>query len=68
MLFQLVPGGFSYQINQNNSNSNWKKILGFRKKGEKLEKLMFLYFAVSALKDFFLRILFEVKIGRLNAK
>ena len=34
--FWLVPGGFSYLINQNNSNSNWKKILGFRNMQEKL--------------------------------
>ena len=26
-----------YLINQNNSNSNWKKILGFRNMQEKLE-------------------------------
>ena len=31
MLFWLVPGGFSYLI-------NYKKILGFRKMQEKLEK------------------------------
>ena len=37
MLFKLVPGGFSYLINQNNYNSNWKKILGFRNMQEKLE-------------------------------
>ena len=30
MLFQLVPGGFSYLINQNHQNSNWKKLLRFR--------------------------------------
>jgi hypothetical protein len=38
MLFQLVPGGFSYVINWNNYNSNWKKILGLRNMQEKLEK------------------------------
>ena len=38
MLFQLVPGGFSYLINQNNYNSNQKKISGFRNMQEKLEK------------------------------
>ena len=38
MLFELVPGGFSDVINQNNQNSNWKKLLGFRNMQEKLEK------------------------------
>ena len=42
MLFYLfLPGGFSYLINQKNYNSNWKKILGFRKMQEKLEKMFF---------------------------
>ena len=36
MLFQLVPGGFSYLINQNNENSYWKKLLGF--KGQLISK------------------------------
>ena len=26
----IVPEGFSYLINENNYNSNWKKLLGFR--------------------------------------
>ena len=39
-IYQLVPGGFSYLINQNNYNSNWKKWLGFRHMQEKLEKKM----------------------------
>ena len=30
-------GAFSYLINQNNQNSNWKKILGIRNMQEKLE-------------------------------
>ena len=52
MLFQLVPGGFSYLMNQNNYNSNWKKILGFRNMQEKLEnvKFKFMYSVASALK------------------
>ena len=33
----LVPGGFSYLINKNNQNMNWKKILGCRNMQEKLE-------------------------------
>ena len=38
MLFQLVPGGFSYLIiNQNNKNSNWTKLLGFRNMQERVE-------------------------------
>jgi len=37
--FYLVPGGFPDIINQNNSNSNWKKLLGFRNMQEKLEKM-----------------------------
>ena len=37
-LFELVHGGFSYLINLNNYNSNWKKLLGFRNMQEKLEK------------------------------
>ena len=38
MLFKLVPGVFSqYLINWNNTNSNCKKILGFRNIQEKLE-------------------------------
>ena len=39
MFFSLVPGGFLDLINQNNYNSNWKKILGFRNLQEKLEKV-----------------------------
>ena len=35
--FQLVPGGFSYLIDQNNNNSDWKKILGFGNIQEKPE-------------------------------
>ena len=38
ILFQLVPGCFSYLIIQNNWNSNWKKLSGFRNMQEKLEK------------------------------
>ena len=34
----LVPGGLSDLLNPNNQNSNWKKILRFRNKQEKLEK------------------------------
>ena len=41
MLFQLVPGDFSYRINQNNYNSNWKKVLGFRNMQEKLENILY---------------------------
>ena len=37
MFFQFVPGDFSYLTNQNNQDSNWKKILGFRNMQEKLE-------------------------------
>ena len=37
--FLLVPGGFLDVINQNNYNSNWKKILGCRNLQEKLEKV-----------------------------
>ena len=38
MLLKLVPGGYSDLIIQNNQNSNWKKLLGFRNIHEKLEK------------------------------
>ena len=38
MLFKYFTGGFSYLINQNNWNSNWNKILGFRNMQEKLKK------------------------------
>ena len=45
MLFYLVPGGFSYLINQNNSSPNWKKLLGFRNTQENLENaLIFLLY------------------------
>ena len=37
--FNLFLGGFSDLINQNNSNKNWKKLLGFRNLKEKLEKI-----------------------------
>jgi hypothetical protein len=37
MLFKIVPGGFADIINWNNSNSNWKKLLGYRNMQEKLE-------------------------------
>ena len=37
MLFKLISEGFSDLINQNNYNSNWKKLLGFRNMQEKLE-------------------------------
>ena len=37
MLVKLVPVGFSHLMNQNNWNSNWEKILGFRNMQEKLE-------------------------------
>ena len=40
MLFELVPGGFSYLINYNNYNLNWKKLLGFRNMQEKLENII----------------------------
>jgi hypothetical protein len=42
--FLLVPEGFSYIINWNNYNSNWKKLLGFRKSYK---------IFVAALKDLF---------------
>ena len=45
-IYQLVPGGFSYLINQNNYNSNWKKWLGFRHMQEKLEKKMLCNFTL----------------------
>ena len=35
IFFKLVLGGSSDIINQNNQNSNWKKILGFRNMQEK---------------------------------
>jgi hypothetical protein len=38
MLFQLVPGGFSYVINWNNYNSNWKKNIGIEKHAGKVRK------------------------------
>ena len=41
LLFKVVPGGFSYLINQNNFNSNWKKSLRFRNMQEKLEKKVY---------------------------
>ena len=37
----VIPGGFSYLINQNNYNSNWKKKLELRNMQEKLEKYFF---------------------------
>ena len=40
MFFYLVPGGFSDLINQDNFNSNWKKLLGFKNLQEKLEKYL----------------------------
>ena len=40
MLFQLVPGDFSY-LNRNNSNSNWKRLLGYRNMQEKIENFDF---------------------------
>ena len=40
MLLKLVPEGLSDLINQNNYNSNWKKILGSRNIQEKLENSM----------------------------
>ena len=43
MFFQLVLGSFSDLKNQNNYNSNWKKILGFRNLQEKLENSFFSY-------------------------
>ena len=39
MLVWLVPGGFWYIRNQNNYNSNWKKLFGFRNMQENLENL-----------------------------
>ena len=39
----FVPGGFSDLINQNNSNSNWKKLLGFRNMQEKLDFFFLFY-------------------------
>ena len=45
MLFELIPGGFSYLTNQNNYNSNWKKLLGFRNMQKKIEKAKFLHYA-----------------------
>ena len=38
LFFSFVLGSFSYLVNKNNSNSNWKKLLGFRNMQEKLEK------------------------------
>ena len=38
MLIKLVPGGFSDPIKQNNQNSNWKKMLGFRNMQESQKK------------------------------
>ena len=40
MRFLLFLGGFSYLINQNNYNSNCKKMLRFRNLQEKLEKVV----------------------------
>ena len=41
MLFQLVPGDFSY-LNLNNSNSNWKReIIGIQRQPRKVRKLWF---------------------------
>ena len=40
MLFKLVPGDFSDLKKQNNYNSNWKKLLGFRNLQEKLENIV----------------------------
>ena len=40
MPFQLVPGGFSDLINQNNYNSDWNKIFGFINLHEKLENII----------------------------
>ena len=36
----FIPGGFSYLRNQNNQNSNWKKLLGFRNMQEKVRKFL----------------------------
>ena len=38
----LVPGGFSCLLEQDNYNSSWKKLLGFRNLQEKLEKYIFI--------------------------
>ena len=40
MLFQLVPGDLSDLKKQNNYNSSWKKLLGFRNLQEKLENII----------------------------
>ena len=37
----IVPRAFSYLINYNNDNSNWKKLLGFRNMQEMLENSFF---------------------------
>ena len=42
MLFQLVPGDFSYLVNQNNKNSNWKKNIGIWKHAGKVRKYIWL--------------------------
>jgi hypothetical protein len=58
MPFYLVPGGFLHLINWNYSNSNWKKLLGFRNMQEKLENDIFSFprvhsktFCIKHLKD-----------------
>ena len=37
MVFLIVPGGFSYLINNKSYNSNWKNLLGFRNMQEKFD-------------------------------
>ena len=46
IIFQLVPGGFSYPLNENNHNSNCKKNIGIYKHAGKVKKSM------NFLKDF----------------
>ena len=48
MLFKLVLGGFSDLINKknSNSNSNWKKLLGFKNMQDKLENVYVLQIVV----------------------
>ena len=39
IIFQLVPGGFSYLLNENNHNSNCKKNIGIYKHAGKVKKI-----------------------------
>jgi hypothetical protein len=48
MLFKVIPVGSSDQVHQKNSNSNWKKKLGFRKK---LVKVNMYFASLSVVKS-----------------